>query len=775
MRGIWHLSWHNLKKEKGKHCSFGLIMLLTALILHIAMMLALHIESSYDDLFQQQYGANINITMLSNNQQDTIKEQLSNRPEIAEVELQKGLYLNTTIKNFAGTDFEVNTMFYPDLKHRINTWEWFNQSSEISTGIGIPLYISEFGEYEIGNTIVYEINGETRQYDIQGVFQEMQYGNFSSGSIGVVLSKAEYQTLQNLYPSQNAVNFAIRIKDGYEHEKVLKQLETLMVDQHVTILQSDVDCVRKEARLMIANLIIMVLVAFASIVLLVGICLINFRIKHMIDEEITSLGVLKALGYTAKQIILSQVLPNLIVSSIFVSFGIATSYSVLPMVASLIELQAGFQVNLVLDPIIDLFVFGVLISLICIGTYVSARTIQGLQPIQAIHGIKGIHQKQRNPFSIQQTKGPISFILMLKSMVFNIRQSILLFSVLFIVTYLISFAGILFYNGLIEPTHFTDPLNVEMPSTIIYTDASSTNEMKDCLQHDSKVKDVLLYQTFSAVLNDEHTTLFVSETYDRIQNDFCYEGRNPKSSSEIAIGSAFLKNKNIKINDRVVLTYENIKKEFTVTGFLQSVNHQGAVVEITQDGFQRLHGQTSLTSLYVYLHEESNTASFLEQMKEDHEDKIIQVINSYELNETGQQIYTQVLQMVIIIILLLSIGMVTLILYVLMKSLITSRKQELGIYKAMGYSNRQIMIQISGGLLIPALSAILISVCVALFTIPKICDMIWMSLGVYKGQFDYPIMLLVLCAWLIWSISAIIIFLLSYPIKKISAYTLLKE
>ena len=44
--------------------------------------------------------------------------------------------------------------------------------------IYIPLYVAKFGEFELGDKIVYVIDNKKHTFLISGILEEMQYGNY---------------------------------------------------------------------------------------------------------------------------------------------------------------------------------------------------------------------------------------------------------------------------------------------------------------------------------------------------------------------------------------------------------------------------------------------------------------------------------------------------------------------------------------------------------------------------------------------------------------------
>jgi putative ABC transport system permease protein len=129
----------------------------------------------------------------------------------------------------------------------------------------------------------------------------------------------------------------------------------------------------------------------------------------------------------------------------------------------------------------------------------------------------------------------------------------------------------------------------------------------------------------------------------------------------------------------------------------------------------------------------------------------------------------------VVVIFVVTILIVLFILYIVIKSLLVKRRQELGIYKAMGYTSWQLMVQTAGSFLPVSIAAILLSSVLALVYMPGIFGIIFEALGVMKNHMEISFGFLMLFAAIQIAINMIISFALCMPIRKISAYALMKE
>ena len=188
--------------------------------------------------------------------------------------------------------------------------------------------------------------------------------------------------------------------------------------------------------------------------------------------------------------------------------------------------------------------------LITIFTLIASLKIKKLNPINAIRGINE-KENYRNYFEIEKTKGNINFILMLKNFINTKKQNILLGIVLFLITIISSFIGILFYNINMNPINFINTLVEEHPSVVV----SSNKDWREDLKTQYNVM---------TNYNDNSYKTFVAESFEKLSNDLCYEGSNPKTKFEVAIGSKIKEIYNINIGDYITLSKNGLEKKYKV-------------------------------------------------------------------------------------------------------------------------------------------------------------------------------------------------------------------
>ena len=349
----------------------------------------------------------------------------------------------------------------------------------------------------------------------------------------------------------------------------------------------------------------------------------------------------------------------------------------------------------------------------------------------------------------------------------------LLFLVCFVLTVLVAFSGTLFYNVAIKPENFMSALSDETPDVIVYSENADVTALQNKLVAEPNVENALQYITGSVKIGDKTATVFACEDFSKTRNDVCYEGKNPQKADEIALGSAFAEN--YKVGDTVTVKLGDMAKTFKVTGFVQSVNLNGELCTLSMEGYESLSETGVTPALYVYLKENTDAAAFISRIEERYPDLVAQTANAQKLMEEAQSMYMGITVVLTVVIFIVTVLIVLFILYIVIKSLLVKRRQELGIYKAMGYTSAQLIWQTAGSFMPVSVAAIVLSSMAALVYMPGIYQVIFEALGVMKHSMEVSLGFLMLFAAIEIVLNLMISVMLCMPIRKISAYALIKE
>lgn len=775
MKKVWNQVDYNLKKDRSSYISFGIIILITVLVLNCAAVLLLQVDPAYVAKFERLNTADVNVLIPQLQHASDVEASLAELDGVEKVEHHKAIFLEATVRDFLDTDFAMNTVFYSMEDPRaLNTFDMLTESErEVKNPIYVPLYISEVGGFRVGDEITYVLGSETHVFTVAGVIEEMQYGNYGASLMCAYLPEAGFLALVNELCDKAVMEYSVALREGAELEMTAEAISKELEKEGVTILS----CLDREkvktTRNQVCNLLILILAAFAVIILAVSVFLSNFRVKNAIDSEIVNMSVLKALGYTSGQIVAGISVPYAVVTLLFSALGVSLSYAVLPLLSSMLTFQSGLSFDVCFDWSGLMAVVGVLTLIVSFFTIISAGKIKKTQPVDGLRGNSSAKQSKRNPLPLAESRGNTRILLVLKQMFTCKKQNMLLFLVSFMLTILVAFCGTLFFNVAVEPDNFMAALSDETPDIIVFPKDADVTVLQHKLLEDTMVQNALQYATDNVKIGNKSATVFACEDYSKTRYDVCYQGVNPRKADEIALGSAFADQ--YIIGDTVTVSLGEYAGEFTVTGFVQSVNLQGELCTLSIEGYESLSDTAVIPTLYVYLKENTDAAAFISVIEERYPDMVAETDNAQKLMEEAQSMYMGITVALTIVIFAVTVLIVLFILYIVIKTLLINRRQELGIYKAMGYTSSQLIWQTIGSFMPVSVVAILLSGLAAVLYMPGIYQVIFGALGVMKHSMEVSVGFLMIFAMAEIVLNLMISIILCMPIRKISAYALIKE
>ncbi len=735
---------HNLKKTKGQYVSFGLIICLTAFIMNIALVLAFQTFGAYDSRFTELDTADINFIIPQLQDDSTITGESGEIDGVLAVEKHGGMFVPATVREFADSDFDMNTVFYNlDEERTLNRLDVSQYLKKNENTVYVPLYMKELGGFTEGGDITYSIDDKDYTYEIGGTVSEMQYGNYGTGLIGAYLPAAAYEKFSDEHSEHAIMEYSLKTADNADLVRIKNSITEMLGDKGITALNINDRAVCKQTRTMVCTLLIVIFLALAVIILAVSIFLSSFRIRSTIEDEMAQMGVLKAVGYTSQLLIRSAVWPYVLTGTAATVSGAALSYAVLPSVAMVLAIQSGFTYTPVFDAPALLIVVFVPVLAIVLFAYISAKKIHKLEPIDAIRGKAG--------------NG-------------GVGQNILLAALSAGIMVLLSFAGTLLYNVSVRPDNFMDTISEESPSVIFTAQDGKMPELKEYLQDDDRVKLVLEYASVPVSCADGSLTAFVCEDFGRITNDICYEGHSPVAENEIALGNALADD--YPLGSKIEITVSGSPAFYVVTGYVQSVNNTGRVCQLTSGGYEKTGEK--MNTLNVYL-QDKTAGEFIAEYEDSHDALIAASVNYEQLSENSRTMYAGIVSAVAAALFVISVLMVLLVLYVIINSIISRSRQEFGIYKAVGYTSRQLaMMTVMRFIPVAACSSVL-AAAAGIWYLPAINQTIFSQIGAVKNHFEVSIWILFTVAIIFTAVAFLISVLLAAPIKRITAYSLLKE
>ena len=776
MSEIRILSRNAIRKNMAQYVTFGLVVILASLMFHIGAVIERNFTKSFEDKWEKYNCSDAFVIMMKSDYKEEYLNDIASMDGVEKAEKRECIYLNGSFY-YNNDDFSMaNVFFNMEDGSTLSNVGIVEERKELTENSAYLSYYLKFSGYDIGDEYVYKANGVEYRFTIAGFVEDMLYGTQSIGMIGVYLPQKSYDALAEKVGDGNK---AIHIGTVLDHRSSGKAVSTKISDLLSLEAQNSYAtnyyeyC--KQVRTMSASMGGMIFTAFAIIILIVSMLVSNFRINNDIEEEMQSMGALKALGYTGKQIILSTVVPYVLIAEIASFIGIGVSYSLLPILSQAFNAQTGFKWMQGFDGVALCITVVVIVIFVYLAAYITASKIKKVSPINALKGGVSTHNFRKNHFPIATTIGNANVILAMKTLVGNGKKNILLFLVIFATTFTAIFTGTMYYNVNIDATAFINALVEVNPSVYLITDINSSEQILKELQTEDNVNKALFYDEVDTFVDEENVKAFVTEDFSKLDNVICYEGRSPIHENEIAIGNELAASRGVSVGDKIAVSSGTEQKEFLITGLVQSINQQGNCIQLTAEAYTSIKNGYIPSQIIVYLNDETKSESFINAVTNQYGDAILGTQDGVKSVKSAMKTFENMTGILCIIILIIAVIVIALILYMIIKTLIYREKIELGISKALGYTTTQLRFQVSISFLPVVLLGVLAGGITGKLFMNQAVTVLFHILGVMKLEFSIPMTMIIGACIGIGVLGFVIAMMISGRIKRISAYSLIQE
>lgn len=784
MYKIIMLTSSNIRKTKGHTVSLFIMFFIAALLLNAGLLVSINFNGLFNDTCNDLNVSNIYYAMPSKKYDNEVREFIKNHDNLIDMREEYTLWAEVKV------DFKNESrnlpLFMNDASNTRDMSKWKFVGEHLppeDMSIYLPSIFHEVGGYNLNDKFeVLMGNDLILKFTVKGFTEDIYFSSIETKYMGVYLPHETYVKVSALLDeTYDAVLIFAELKEiNKEIEIGIKELTsletvTMATDIKDLLLSFDIVMVRG-TRVMMAVMMAVMIVVFAFIIVTVCLIVVRFRIGNSIEDDMTKIGTLKALGYTGRQIILSVVLQFLMIAFTGSIIGISLSYLATPMLSDVFAQQSGFKWVQGFDPVVSTITMGLILVIVVIVAYLTSRKINKLNPIVALRGGIVTHNFKKNHIPLENSRGSLPLVLALKNLLQNKKQGIMMTIIMFAVSFTGVFAVVMFYNTTVDTRTFNETPGVELSNVVITLkpDADSTRIREEIIQMKGVRKAQYIDESM-LLINKYEVRAFIMEDFASKETDTVYEGRYPKHDNEIAIAGHLAEMINKDIGDSISVEYSGFKENYLITGLTQGAFMGGINASIRRDGILKLNPDHKEQGLQIYLDKDVDAGELTKELEVIYNDEKIAVFDmDYEI-EAGAGVYTDIVSKIGITILVITIAVVILVLYFVINSSITRRRRELGIQKAIGYSTYQLMNQISIGLLPSIIIGVTIGSLVSSLKSNSIMSIVQRGMGIMKANYIVVPSWIITFGIILIVVSYISSMLLTYRIRKISAYALVTE
>ncbi len=783
MKKLFMLALANIRKTKANTVTMLILFAITTLLLNAGLLVLINFGGFFAKTIAELNTSDAFYIVSESKYTKEVDDFIKENENVEKMQQEKIIWAKAEIEFQDEIRPRVTILKNADLSRDLSKWKFVGKHLDSSdNSVYLPQIFHKSGGYKLNDNLEITIKDQKFSFIIKGFYEDIYFSSFETGVIGLYFPEETYKKIsEELDESYNARLVYVNLKEiNKDVETGIRELSgakpiSSTGDIKETMFSMDVKLVSL-TRTFMANVTSAMMVMFAMII--GGVCLlvIRFRIHNTIEEDMMKIGSLKAMGYTSGQIISSFVIQFFTIAFFGSVLGIAMSYISIPVLSDVFAQQSGLTWVQGFDANISSVTIIFVITIVVLVTYITSRRVNKLNPIIALRGGLITHSFKRNYLPLKKAKGNLSIILALKHIFHNLNQSIMIIIILIVTSFAGTFAVVMFYNTTIDDQVFKETPGLELSNVIAVLNPDIDNTQ---LIHNIRyMKDVrkvqFIDQVFVKIGNNEINAIIMDD-YKNKETNTIYEGIYPRHDNEIAISGYLADMINISIGDTVLLEVGNRKEEFLITGFTQGASMMGMNVSLTTEGFQKLNPDFKQQSLQIYLNKGTDTGKFVNELDNLYGDTILDIVDFDKEMELGAGVYSSIVSKVGIVILVVAVSVVILVLYFVISSSIIHRRNELGIQKAIGFTTFQLMNQFSLGFILPVIIGVIIGSILGVTQTNPLMSIFQRGMGIMRAQYIIVPVWIIMFGIAITVLSYITSMLLTYRIRKISAYSLVNE
>jgi len=767
----------NIRKTKGQSIAIIVLILLAALMLNLWLMLSMDYKANFDRYHDKLNAEHVTLSV-DGDQEETrefLSQTLENDSRTAEYRLDSCLNMTGTFPYNGG---QMNGWFIflqknTALSRTIGKAEIVEEGN-IASGVYLPV-IYKSDDIQVGKPIEITIGSHTVEYTVCGFFNSVMMGSHNCVLTEIILTEDKYNELADLDYALQATLCSVRLKDLQENLSFETAIKSTVSEQFPnTIITSNCYGIVSQSRYISQGICSAVVSTMAFFILLIAMVVITSNIVNYIQVNMKNLGVLKAAGYTSKQLIRALLLQFLGLTFLAAIVGAGLSYLLFPAVNTMMISQTGIPYAIHFLPLPLILTVLILGGTVAMAVWIAAYKIKRIEPIAALRSGVQTHNFKRNYFPLQKTNAPLNLTLALKTTFSGMKHNIAVCITMLVLSLVVVFSGLMTKNVIADMTPFLNLIVGETADSCINVGIGTEDTFLRELNKDARVEKVYLYTSLNVSnMGGADLMATVCDDFSRVNNPaVIYKGRFPKYDNEIAIAAKYAKEKGFEIGSEIEITGNGREKKYLICGFTQITNYLGRDCLMTRQGYEKL-GKLQNPSYYINLADGTDIDAFNEEMNEKFADNINTTINIENTVESAATVYVSLMTVIVVAILFLSVIIITFVLYLLVRTMLNNKTRDYGIMKSFGFTTRQLIVQTALTFMPAMILSTVIGLTVGSIVINPLLSLFFSDVGILKCSLDVPVCFIAAAGMMLIVFAFAMACLLSLKIKKITPKSLL--
>lgn len=769
----------NIRHRKGSFVSIIILMLIISMSFTAIISIKDNCVDSIENALDKVNAADLTLFLNNATLNDELLDSVENHSSVKNVAMRE-------VVASSGAEFgdnkDANRWMMTKLtdEYRVlndDMTDYADETPELNKG---EMYISQGINTNLGCDIGDKIRVATvagiYEFTIKGFVVEPICGSMNMGYKIVFISDEDFAQLQNkvIENATEDLQADFRIMHIYKADESISDskfkrqlnLDTGIVDYAFGSLQQSQSF---EYTNIFPDIVLSVLLVFVFFLVAIVLIVMAHSITTSIEMEYTSLGVLKAQGFTENKIKMIFAAQYLFAEGIGAVIGWVLALPFIKFFGGI------FQPILALPTEKNISVLSSLLFVLCIiavsalFVMLATRKVGKISPMKAISGGKNdIHFDSRLKAPV--SKKALSPSLALRQFTSNKRSYIGTIIIIGILMFFMITMNVLCHS--MDSKAAVKSMGMPM-SEVSFTckeriSDDTVEEIESVIKKHTEIENKYYLNNMYMSLNGSE---YLCSVYKNPDSIVMSEGRSPEYDNEIAVTDILAEELNLKTGDKVIVSKRDCKSECIITGICVIANDLGLTFAMPLEAAKKL----GLEDIFYYAYSITDVAkctAIADELNDKYSDIITATANE---SDPTLDIYTLVLDAMTAIIYAISILFSLVVVLMVCKKAFLQERRDIGIYKSLGFTSNKLRLQFAVRFLIVSLIGSAVGSVLSVLLTEDVLTMVFRLVGISSFNAKFNVVSFIVPIAIIAVSFFVFAYFASRKIKKVEIKELVVE
>ena len=606
--------------------------------------------------------------------------------------------------------------------------------------IFVPYLCKTLFGFQLGENISIKYLDEYKTFVIAGFTEDILYGN--RGVMAFDVPEKSFSELENSLGNESRSALLLLKSE----DKGLRQNFIPLIKEAPYATYTDIVSARYSMHSTLH--VYSVAILFFSIVTLIVVCLVMyFRLKDNFYKDFKTIGVMKALGISDREIRLSFVCQYIFLGFMGSVLGILLSATLESTFIPSLTAECGMKWVNSFHVMRGLEILSVNLIIVFLFAFQVTATVKKITPVAAIRGQRGNYNGGISHSFFGKIPLSLDFLSAIYLLISRKKQNIAICLIVALAVLSSSFFITLFSNIVQKEDGLSQISGMEKFDIVLKPgEEANIQKLYQILSDMDNTKAVIkcIGPGGGEILCDNNVSgrVTVYDDYEKLEKIGLYKGRYPFYDNEIAISVNLSKSLKKGIGDVISIRNDYQEQapeeEYVVTGLTQGSYTGGLDVFFTYDGILKIEPDARWESMYVYLKHDRDIEGAISNIQSQIGDEIVYIENFKGLFNSQFSSVIANVKAILIWILLLSMLITLTTVILLVKTVVLNNESDFAVMRAMGFTTYQIARQISMSILPILVMASFIGYVLSLLFTNRILILMLQGMGIYDLRFNLP-------------------------------------